>query len=242
VDPHLSDARRLFLVAGLTYLDNRDEYDNGDLHDHEQSSFSVSVGRRVWDYGYLTTGYQFRPYIRSVDLERQSDGRFDSEIDKNHQVLSWEMGWNSEDDFYFPTKGFGLVAGLGYAFGSNDPLFSNAIQFRKTWKANQNYLIMKVGQDPSTQFRSSFDSEGLDENQAFSFAVARDLRSAGFNREIQRGRWYVEQGLSAAGYDQAASGIFEFVLKAGVRLETKTFGMVDLYIIGSKEVRTEQSW
>jgi outer membrane protein assembly factor BamA len=240
VDPHLSDARQLFLVAGLTYLNNRDVYDNGDFHRHEQSSIGASIGRRVWDYGYLTAGYQFRPRIFGLDYERQSNNTFDSETDTNHHVLSWELGWNSEDDFYFPTRGFGLVAGLGYAFGSDHDLFSSAIQFRKTWKAKQNYLILKIGQDPSTQFRSSFDSEGLDENQAFSFAVARPLSSAGAGREIQRGRWYIEHGISAAGYDQFKGGIFEFAIKAGLRLDTKSFGIVDLYLIGSKEVRVEE--
>jgi outer membrane protein assembly factor BamA len=240
VDPHLSDSKQLFLVAGLTYLNNHDEYDNGDFHDHEQSSIGASIGRRMWDYGYLTTGYQFRPRIYGFDYERQSNGSFHSETDTNHHVLSWELGWNSEDDFYFPTRGFGLVAGLGYAFGSQHDIFSGAIQFRKTWKAKKNYLILKVGQDPSTQFRSSFDSEGLDESQAVSFAVARPLSFAAPGQEVQRGRWYIEQGISAAGYDQFTGGIFEVAIKAGVRLETKTFGIVDLYFIGSKEVRVEE--
>ena len=65
-----------------------------------------------------------------------------------------------------------------------------------------------------------------------SVSYARELKASD---GIKRGRWYIEPGVGPAGFDSEGRRIREAGLKLGVRLETETFGLVDLYIIGSGE-------
>jgi len=50
---------------------------------------------------------------------------------------------------------------------------------------------------------------------------------------INRGRWYVEPGFSYYGDLAYGKQVGEWGLKVGVRLDTKVFGVVDLYVIAS---------
>jgi hypothetical protein len=50
---------------------------------------------------------------------------------------------------------------------------------------------------------------------------------------INRGRWYVEPGFSYYGDIAYGRQLGEWGLKVGVRLDTKLFGLVDLYLIAS---------
>ena len=52
--------------------------------------------------------------------------------------------------------------------------------------------------------------------------------------EVRRGRWYVLAGYSPQGQEScAARRQKEYGLKIGVRLETRSFGIVEFYVIGS---------
>jgi hypothetical protein len=60
--------------------------------------------------------------------------------------------------------------------------------------------------------------------------------AAGFNG-IRRGRWYLELGLSNAGYTNTGSQIREVGVKAGIRMETRSLGLINLYLMGGTLTR-----
>jgi hypothetical protein len=83
---------------------------------------------------------------------------------------------------------------------------------------------LKFGGDPSPEDRVSFS-----ESQLLSFAFARPVATGD---TIQRGRWYVEPGIGFAGYSDRGLQIYEYGIKAGFRADTRTFGLIDLYVLG----------
>ena len=48
---------------------------------------------------------------------------------------------------------------------------------------------------------------------------------------IQRARWYVGAGITNVGVDSQAYGLIEAGVRAGARLETKSLGVVNLYVV-----------
>jgi hypothetical protein len=87
---------------------------------------------------------------------------------------------------------------------------------------------VQIGGTPGTQYRAS-----LDESQDFSVAYARTISAGDGFGGIRHGRWYVEPGISYYGTSADRRPLLEWGLKAGVRLDTKALGMIDLYVIGS---------
>jgi hypothetical protein len=59
---------------------------------------------------------------------------------------------------------------------------------------------------------------------------ARPLR-AGDN--IRRGRWYIEPGFGNRGWAPGGRHIDEAGLKVGFRADTRAFGVIDLYFLGT---------
>lgn len=48
------------------------------------------------------------------------------------------------------------------------------------------------------------------------------------------GRWYVEPGLTSLSYSGLDGFFIGYGLKAGLRIKSKTFGVIDVYAIGLK--------
>lgn len=229
-DPHLLDSKRYFALASVLYADTRDEDKYGSYGEQDRTRIGVSVGRRLWDFSYLTIGYGYQASLNARSGHWQNDGTFETETHSNRHAIDVIYGWNSEDDFYFPTRGSAFHIGFGWDFGSDDEENALHAQFRKTWSTAGNGLwSIKVGGEPISEHRQSFN-----ESQLLSVMYARPIaieESAG----IGRGRWYVEPGISPAGFAPGGRSILEVGLKAGVRLEIASFGLVDLYVIGSSE-------
>lgn len=225
-DPHLFDSKRYFAVASVRYLNSSTEDQYGNFGEAELLRFGVNFGRRLWDFSYVWAGYGYRTKLDVRSGRWQSDGSFELDDDSdNHHAVDVIYGWNSEDDFFFPTRGSSFHVGFGWNFGSNDEDNEFHLQFRKTWATDAGSLwTLKVGGEPTSEYRTSFS-----ENQAYSFSYARPFA----HPDVRRGRWYIEPGYNGGGYAPGGHEIYEWGLKIGVRLETRTFGLVDLYLIGT---------
>lgn len=229
--PTLFDSNRYFLIGGATYQNTVIDYpyDASDITD--QFDLDASIGRRLFDHSYVTVGYLQRLISQSISLSRGTSGLFSTNSNPNNNK-GWALGygWNSEDDPYFPTHGSRLSSSFGESWAS--------VRFRKTWSIDPDSTwSVQLGGTPGTQYRAS-----LDENQDFSVGYQRGIGPSDHLGGVNRGRWYVEPGVSYYG-DIAYSGyygsitygkqLWEWGLKAGVRLDTKVFGLVDLYVIAS---------
>jgi hypothetical protein len=53
---------------------------------------------------------------------------------------------------------------------------------------------------------------------------------------VRRGRWYIEPGFSLRGFTNEGRHIDEAGLKVGYRADTRMFGIVELYFLGSVDV------
>jgi len=228
VDPHLFESRRYFAVAAANYSEGyfKDRYGNFD--DVDLLTLTAALGRRLWDFSYLTVGYSYRLRLDEHGGFWQEDGTFDLHESRNRQLVNVSYGWNSEDDFYFPTSGSSFRTGFGWAFGSSDPNNAFYFSFRKTWPVGEGFFSFKLGDNPSSDYR-----QNLAENQLVTATLGAALPPGNF---VRRGRWYMEAGFSPLGYKEAGRGLNEFGLKLGVRLETSSLGLVDLYVLGAEDL------
>ncbi len=233
VDPKfldsLLDSSKYFLIAGVTYQNTLIDYPGGGFDKTDQLGIDGSVGRRLFDYSYVTLGYIYRPLSQSVSTFTQYSAitkayDFSTDADPNNNLgVYLGYGWDSEDDAYFPTRGSRLSSSVGLS------LSWVSVRFRKTWSSSpDSSWTVQVGGTPGTQYRAS-----LDESQDFSIAYGRKISAGDGFGGIRHGRWYVEPGASYFGASAYGRPQIEWGLKAGIRLDTKAFGMIDLYVIGS---------
>ena len=227
-DPHLFDSKKYFFQAVLGHVDGFNEDRYGSYIDIESTGVGVSLGRRFWDFSYLTIGYGYRLSIDFLSQRWQNDGTYETKDAPNLHGIDLVYGWNSEDDYYLPTRGSAFHIGFGWEFGANAEDNSPHLQFRKTWSVGEhNLLTLKIGGDPTTERRQSFN-EG-------QFLAVQFARSIAGGSDLKRGRWYLEPGLDGVGFDTRGRAIYEIGLKAGIRLDTESFGLIDLYLFGSAE-------
>jgi len=229
-DPQLFNSRRWFGIAVAGWR----KYDSEDIHGNfahlDTPQFDLSVGRRFADFSYVTAGLSYRPGIDFSSGRWLRDGSFELE-DGEDLDLTFKLtyGWSSEDDLHFPTQGstFQLTADAR-GFPSSSTVGFSALQFRKTWSWLDAFWTLKIGGEPNPEYRSI-----LAETQMFAFTYARPLQ-AGDN--VRRGRWYIEPGYGLPGFAPGGVHIYEAGLKIGYRADTRMFGIVDLYLIGSVDV------
>ncbi len=225
VDPHLLDTKRNYLIAGIAGITN--EFEGLDQERSEIDAFvaDVTIGRRLWDFSYFSVLYR---YIAHADVHLalpQSDGsvaRLNPTV--NNYVLVASYGWNSEDDPYFPTRGSRTVLRRTWTDTTEADWDGG---FRKTWTtAGGTSWYAKVLEQPGTEYRGA-----IEEEMEASLGFARPIAGS-TSGEIRRGRWYVEAGYSSSNTFRG-DHFREYGLKVGVRLDTRSFGVVDLYALGT---------
>ena len=226
VDPTLLDSNKYFLISGISYQNTVIRYPYDAFDKTDQLGIDLSVGRRLFDYSYVTVGYLERLISRSISQTRGTSEVFSTNTNPNNN-RGWAIGygWNSEDDPYFPTRGSRLSSSFGESWAS--------VRFRKTWSINpESTWSVQLGGTPGSQYRVS-----LDESQDFSVGYQHMMAAGDRLGGINRGRWYVEPGFSYYGDIANGKPLGELGLKAGVRLDTKVLGLVDLYLIVSTSER-----
>lgn len=233
-DPHLFDSKKYFMLTDVSYVDARDRNRHGNFSDVEALNAGITLGRRLWDFSYLTLRYGYSPLLHIDSGRWQRSGLFDTDDDDddegNRHGINVIYGWNSEDDYYFPTHGSAFHVGFGWYFGTSSEGNALNLQYRKTWQTDSgNLWTIRIGGDPTTERRQSFG-----EGQLLSFSFARPIASNALG-DIKRGRWYIEPGYSSGGFASFGRKVEEFGLKVGVRLESESLGLIDLYFIGSTE-------
>lgn len=230
-DPHLFDSRRWFAMASAGYrkAEFRDEY--GNFTSAKFPQLSASLGIRFADYSYFMMGYANRPDLDWHFGQWKNDGSFLIDQPEGYSsTINLIYGWSSEDDLHFPTRGSTFQAAVGGDYGSKSPNRRSHIQFRKTWDLWNAYWTFRAGGDPSPEYRNAFS-----ESQLVSLTYARPLVGGD---EVKRGRWYIEPGINGAAYSAGGVRVLVTALKVGWRAETRSFGIVDLYLLGS----VDASW
>ena len=225
-DPHLFDTKRWFAMATASYrkADYEDEY--GNFTHAEFPQLGISLGRRFGDYSYFMMGYSTRPDLDWNFGQWKSDGTFlVAQPEGYSSTINLIYGWSSEDDLHFPTRGSTFQAAVGGDYGSKSPNRRSHIQFRKTWSFWNSFWTIRAGGDPSPEYRNAFS-----ESQLVSLTFARPLASGD---EVKRGRWYIEPGINGIAYSAGGRSFVIPGIKVGWRADTRSFGIIDLYVLGS---------
>jgi hypothetical protein len=226
VVPHLFNPRQ-YLVLGAGRTDALWSSPNGNRFQTRFVSADISTGVRLGDFSFLSIGY-----IRRADIDahwrwRRHDGSFESldRIATNVPYLVY--GWNSEDDAYFPTRGSRFQAVLRPR--TREESIGNFMA-RRTWQVGaESLLTFRLGRTPRADYASS-----LDEAMDLQLEYARPLHLPDALGEIRQGRWYIAPGFGRHGNLTDGTRTRELSLQAGVRLETRRFGFIQLYIVGSR--------
>jgi surface antigen Omp85-like protein len=241
VDPNIFANGRYFLIAGVADNESTLATRYGDEFRGEATHLSLSLGRRIGDFSYLALRYGYFHTGHAFSSINRPDGSIDIDDVTFSRSLVVDYGWNSEDDPYFPTQGGRFNASLGFtpldSHFSTDPekngdtgtAIGLGFGYRHTWSfAPQRFWTFAFGA-PGTESRSD-----LDEGFLFSFGHARSLPTGGMWSGVRRGRWYVEGGWNWLGLGEGRE-VQEAGIEVGLRLNTKSFGMVELSLRATTE-------
>lgn len=244
VDPSLFATERYFFIAGLSDNDTSLLTRYGDEIRIETTGVSLSAGRRIGAFSYLALRYDHLPTGTFHSEIVRTDGSIEINDVSFSRVFAVDYGWNSEDDPYFPTQGGRFNASLGLTAidsrSSTDPEIDGdtdtgvglTVSYRHTWRfAEKGFSTLALG-SPGTETRSA-----LDEGFVLSYGYARELAPDGPFARVRRGRWYLEAGWNWLGLGDGRE-VQEAGLEGGLRLSTKSFGMVELAL----RATTETEW
>ncbi len=212
IDPHLFDSKRNYFSADIAYLDTDVDRDNGDTINFRQLALDLNFGRRLWDFSYITAGYQYRPISDRFWRVREEDGQFESHEDTTNSSLVVAYGWNSRDDQYFPTRG------TAFNFTSRAPTVAATTiygsRYSNTWTTSNGttWIASFSAPDPSTRIEVQRPLAALLGRAASTRVLAARVRKGG----IQQSGWQVLSGGFAA----------------GVIFDSQRLGVVTLYVLG----------
>jgi outer membrane translocation and assembly module TamA len=249
IDPTLFGSQRYFFTAGVGHFRNRFTTEFGDELDTHETGIDFMVGRRLWDFSYLAIGYRYLTTGRFDSRVVRLDGFTEITLNEYSNAYLLDYGWNSEDDPYFPTRGgrLRLSVVLPYTdarFSNNEPedipgppvrtandlLGRFELGYRHTWTfATRNYLHLRFGATPGTE-----SSGALDDDSGFTLGYERALPANAMWSGIERGRWYIQFKNFQWGLEDGHS-INESGMRVGVRLDTRQYGIVELYLQATKD-------
>jgi outer membrane protein assembly factor BamA len=229
VDPHWLGSKRLYTIAGVSGGHSDVETFGGELLRQrlDNLGFDLALGRRIFDFSYVSLFYRYNAVVDVEQTLRQPDGSMErgSESFDNH-VAGLSYGWNSEDDPYFPTRGSRAALSWFWTSTAHDMITDGGL--RKTWTTrNGTSWLFQLADTPGTEYRGT-----VDEHFEWTGGIARPIAGSD-GGEVRRGRWYVLAGYSPQGHSLRGERQKEYGLKIGVRLETRSFGIAEFYILGS---------
>jgi outer membrane protein assembly factor BamA len=235
-DPQLLDSGRLFLTAGAYGFTSDYLYGNGDRFDDEAEGLDALLGLRFGHFSHLTVGYRYLLHSNFENVVRRADGVFQTDRGSPRSLFLVGYGFNSQDDVYFPTRGSRLdvymIGGTsndgGFGPSGSNQKHSVGGEYRHVWSiGDDSFLVVHALDQPIREARASFDN-----GTALGLSYEHTL-SGGLFDEVRRGRWYVAPGTTKSGHNAQGRQIFEVGLKAGVIVETRSFGFLSLYVFGS---------
>ena len=232
IDPRLFDSRRYFAFGGLRFNDSRTRFRDsalgapGDFTNDRAAGVGIGIGRRLWDYSFITAAYEYRFDARRAFRISSPDGSFDDARETSPSVWSLTYGWSTEDDAYFPTTGSRFQFGVRRpSSGINAEVL---IGYRQTWRtAGEGLWSLKLGATPGSEYRSALMQDfGVSVGYGRAFKLPEAQASA-------RSRWYVDLGLKRIQYSERRGLQSEAGIKAGIRLFRESFGIIDFSLIGT---------
>lgn len=207
VDPQLLDSQQYFLDADLSYRSAQYDFTGYEFFEEHLWATDLEVGRRIGAFAYAAIGYEYRPVADVVCQLNASSGL---SVDTAHGTPTAAVGWNG-DDPTFPTGGLELNARYARDVSGCGNVDADA---RYTWSLGQGSYLSVHAQYPW--------GGGVE--------FAHDLASEIDQGEVRRARWYVEPGIWSIGYSSNQELAGGAGLRAGLRLDTKTLGTVDLFL------------
>jgi outer membrane protein assembly factor BamA len=238
-DPQLFGSSRYFLATGAFYSGATSNNSfGGGVHDNGDGGVDLSFGRRFGSFSYATVGYRYvfnsdanaryvNPALRNHFLA--FDGNLTTLTDSYSRVVLLTYGRDSEDDAAFPTRGWMFHLYDNWAPVENQHFSGAEARVTFRWGSNS-YVTLQTR--PFNDFNAPFDDD-----LGTSITYARTISPSGLFEGLQRGRWYVGPGVTVINRHQVEIGI-----KAGIRAQTRHFGLVNLYVIGSHVTRTASDY
>ncbi len=225
-DPHLFGSKKAYFNFGINHThwprsierlsQDARKYGYGEYSSiKDQTKLRSTLGYRIFDFSYLSlSASKIFSTHAGFDYATVNGTQFNSSEQEYH---SFDYGWNSEDDSYFPTEGSKFNFGFTKypTYGSDYDYF--ALNFQKNWNWNRKH-IFTVG-----TFQSDSDfTEGvlgkIGHNSSFKYGYQLSSKE---DSDISRGRWYVGVSPSYSSWVGVDAS-----LETGIILEHKKMGIL----------------
>jgi len=227
VDPHWLGSKRMFTIAGMSGGQSDVENLDDERFRTENFGLDLTFGRRIFDFSYVSLFLRYNPLIEIDNTLINPDGSVEHHRNSfDNYAVALNYGWNSEDDPYFPTRGSRASLSWTWASTADDTSIDGGL--RKTWTTeNGTSWLVQIADPPGTEYRGT-----VEETFEWMGGFARPIAGTD-GGEVRRGRWYVLAGYTPIGLNRSGDDRKEYGLKIGVRLETRSFGIAEFYVIGS---------
>jgi outer membrane protein assembly factor BamA len=212
IDPHLFDSKRYYFSTDIAYLDADIDRQNGDRINIDQLAFNLNFGRRLWDFSFLTAGFQYRPVSDRFSSIRRNDGEVEDTLDTSNGSWILAYGWSSRDDQYFPTQGSTFQLSV---VSTRDRYHTDVgLNYSNAWtNSNGTTWIASFGTpDPYTRLE-----------------IQRPLKPFLDARKV---RAFLQLDVTRTGLNTSGNQILSGGLSAGVRFDSPKLGVVTLYFVG----------
>ena len=251
IDPNLFGSADYFLSSYAGYLQNKLTTEENDLRRSHSTDFNFALGRRLGDFSYAAIGYRWFGNRKFELSDRNNDGffRFSStdvgvslpngklngSLDSIDNVY-FAIGWNTEDDPYFPTVGsrLNLTWQVQTAEGNDDEVF---FSYKRNWSQKNNTWSIHIDTPSQRAADNPGDPTLLSRirplpRKGYLASFSRPLPQTGIFSDFARKQWTVDVGyVEQLGYDGLSPSI-----GFSLRVDHEHFGIINF---DARYIRTD---
>lgn len=252
IDPNLFGSNNYFLSTSIQYSHSTSDFGEGEWQFNSNMAI-FEIGRRLGNFYYFTAGVN-----SEFAREHQTSGfnsnncapandPFCNGIKRDPNLTNGftSFGWNTENDYYFPTHGsqFNFIwrFGLDKRYSGKDNLAG--FSYRKHWRTNGG-SIWTLSAEGVTEGINLVDAQfnpiilnPIELSQPSTNNVSLRYARPFSTNSDRRARWYVEAGIFETYdlYDFEKGHIAAPRLELGLRVKTKHLGIVSFGLYLSDE-------
>ena len=230
----LALTRELFLVSNLSYFDRTRNFNAFDRFQRRFLATEVMLGYRFLGYYYAGVGFGLVP-IGDLDIQFKDEY---AKINQRREVINssvfTEVGAAFENDPYFPTSGVRANIRASYLTNTTRGFKNMGVKTDASFGLrytlplpDQSYAVLKMYGTPKNHYRPT-----MEQDNGITLGVGHDFEG---HTEIKKTRLFFEGGYGSFEINPITNIMKGWIARTGVRMQTESFGLVELFAMSSTE-------
>lgn len=221
IDPHLFGYKKLFFNARFDHYLYKDKNNNDDDYviDKYENKLTTDLGLRVFDFSHVSIG-TIKDYSYYLFRESLTQSSFQSKMQERN-TYTFNYGWNSQDDYYFPTEGSTFdITYYKTDYNFYEKNYYLISDFRKNFLLNHKNIFVFGVRD---NYSADSGSNTINLNLQWNY----QLRRAASEESITDARLSISP--LYAHFRNSDGNVTEYKgIDLGLLMDTKSFGIIRL--------------